>query len=385
MKFDLVVGIPSYNEADSISFVVKQVDLGIQKYFKGKKCVIINVDNDSLDNTKQAFLDTETVTPKKYISTPKGIKGKGRNFYNLFKFVVKNKAQTVVVVDADLKSITPLWIKHLANPIIKGYDMVCPRYNRSKYDATISNNITFPLVYGLLYRNIRQPTAGDFAFSQRLCQYWLEQEWTDSVKNFGIDIFMTTKAILGDFKIAQVNLGEKIHKPSAPKLGPMFLQVTETLFDVLIDNYPKWRTAKKVQTPKIFDGKKPLKFQRLVVNSKKIKKEIIKNYNREEVRKYLSEDNFLIIDTLFANKAFYIHSQLWVEIMYDFIIAFSQAKNKEAVIEAMQSLFFARVFSFIEKVKGCSQEKAEKEIQRQAELFIRNRDYLIKRLDDIIA
>ena len=71
--------------------------------------------------------------------------------------------------------------------------------------------------------------------------------------------------------------------------------------------------------------------------------------------------------------------------MYDFIIAFSQAKNKEAVIEAMQSLFFARVFSFIEKVKGCSQEKAEKEIQRQAELFIRNRDYLIKRLDDIIA
>ena len=30
---DIIVGIPSYNEADSIGFVVEQVDKGLQKYF----------------------------------------------------------------------------------------------------------------------------------------------------------------------------------------------------------------------------------------------------------------------------------------------------------------------------------------------------------------
>ena len=78
-KVDIIVGIPSFNEADTISFVVKQVDLGLQKYFKNSKSVIINVDNNSPDNTKQVFLKTKTKTPKLYISTPPGVTGKGNN------------------------------------------------------------------------------------------------------------------------------------------------------------------------------------------------------------------------------------------------------------------------------------------------------------------
>ena len=67
---DLIVGIPSLNEADNISFVVKQIDKGLTKYFRKHKAVIVNVDNDSSDGTKDEFLNTKTRHPKIYMSTP---------------------------------------------------------------------------------------------------------------------------------------------------------------------------------------------------------------------------------------------------------------------------------------------------------------------------
>ena len=79
-KTDLVVCIPSYNESDAISYPTTQASKGLIKYFHDINSVIINCDNNSPDNTKQAFLDTPTEIPKIYLSTPSGVKGKGNNF-----------------------------------------------------------------------------------------------------------------------------------------------------------------------------------------------------------------------------------------------------------------------------------------------------------------
>ena len=106
-QVDIIVGIPSYNEADAIAFPVQMADLGLRKYFHKKKSVIINVDNHSPDGTRDTFLSVKTHVPKIYVSTPKGVLGKGNNLRNLFIAAVELKAQAFVVVDADLKSITP--------------------------------------------------------------------------------------------------------------------------------------------------------------------------------------------------------------------------------------------------------------------------------------
>ena len=77
---EIIVGIPSYNEADSISYPTDVASRGLLNYFSDKKSVIINVDNNSPDGTRDAFMNTPTKVPKIYISTPKGVKGKGNNF-----------------------------------------------------------------------------------------------------------------------------------------------------------------------------------------------------------------------------------------------------------------------------------------------------------------
>ena len=84
-------------------------------------------------------------------------------------------------------------------------------------------------LYGL---RIRQPIGGDFGVSGDLVRHYLEQDdWDADVSKFGIDIWMTTKAITGGFAVCQTRLGAKVHDPKDPgaDLGPMFSQVVATL------------------------------------------------------------------------------------------------------------------------------------------------------------
>ena len=152
-KADFIVGIPSFNEADCISFPTQMASKGLCKFFPEKKSVIINLDNNSPDGTKSAFLNTPTDVPKIYISTPGEIRGKGNNLRNLFEAVVELGAQAAVVVDADLKSITPQWIQFLGEPLFAGFNYVTPIYIRHKYDGSITNHIAYPLLPSLLVNN----------------------------------------------------------------------------------------------------------------------------------------------------------------------------------------------------------------------------------------
>ena len=89
---DIIIGIPSLNEADNIAYVAEQVALGLRRYSPSKTRLILNVDNESADGTKEAFLNAETCNiQKKYISTGKDMVGKWNNMRNLFLEVEKRK------------------------------------------------------------------------------------------------------------------------------------------------------------------------------------------------------------------------------------------------------------------------------------------------------
>ena len=84
-KFDIIVGIPSYNEADSISNTVRKIDNGLSKYFPEFRALIINMDSQSSDDTGRIFLFTRTKTEKMLLSVDKQPYGKGANIFALLK------------------------------------------------------------------------------------------------------------------------------------------------------------------------------------------------------------------------------------------------------------------------------------------------------------
>ena len=378
---DIAAGIASYKEADTIHYPTKQADEGLRKYFPNLKPVIINCDNHSPDGTEEAFLNTETKVPKVYITTPPNTPGKGNNFENMFRKCCELGVKILICVDADLESITPEWIKYMGEPIQNGYDYATPLYSRHKYDGTITNNICYPLVYGLAGINVRQPIGGDFALSGRLFEYLIRQMWHRTTKEYGIDIFLSLNAIFGGFKICKVGLGAKIHKPSAPKLGPMFLQVVSTAFNLINRNIHQIKAVQGVKECPLFGLRKLDPPQDLTMDREGIFNKAVKEYTqaKEDLKNLLPEEIYTTLEDIFSNKEINrLDAQLWTKIIYQVIAAFSKALDPAKVVESLRGLYFGRVVSFMNQTWEMSSEEAEKYIIEQAKIFFDNRQYFLQ-------
>lgn len=390
---DLIVGIPSYNEAKLISYPTQMASEGLIKYFGNKNSVIINCDNNSPDGTRDAFMNTPTEVPKIYLSTPPGVKGKGNNVRNLFKKSCDLGAQAVVVVDADLKSITPRWIKNLAEPLFEDFGFVAPLYIRHKYDGTITNNIAYPMTRSIYGRRVRQPIGGDFGFSGELAEIYLKQgDWTPAVVEFGIDIWMTTTAMCHDIPICQSYMGRpKIHKPKDPgeSLGPMFLQVVGTIFDIMTKKVVFWKEVRWSKPTAIFGfglGEMEMpppvdinlerlydKFQAGFASHDALWKGILST----NVYKKLSE-----VKTLgFAD--FEFPTNLWAEILIDFAVAYKNgAHGREGIMESLIPLYYGRTCSFVIELEPMTIQQAEEVIEDQCIVFERSKPYLLRKWFD---
>ena len=380
-KADIVVGLASYNEADSIDYPTQQCSLGLRKYYPDHASAIVNCDNHSPDGTEEVFLGTETEVPKIFITTPPDTPGKGYNFENMFRKVFELGAQVLVCVDADLTSITPEWVKYFADPILEGYDFVNPVYSRHKYDGTITNNICYPLVYGLFCRNVRQPIGGDFAMSARFAEHLIRQPWHRTTEEYGIDIFMTMNSILGGFRTCETGLGAKRHKPSAPKLGPMFIQVVSTAFLTVLRSFETWKGADTIQQPALFGLRQLETPQDLDIDRAAIEKNARDGFAqcREQLEEVLSPDLYRQLAAMFEG-TIDITAEQWVQAVYDFIVAFKTAGDRIALVESLKGLYFGRALSFMNKTWDLSTEQAEEEILAQAGVFHAQRGYLIEKL-----
>lgn len=378
-QIDLIVGIPSYNEADTIPFVTRQADAGITTYFPNLNARIVNADNNSPDGTRESFLGTETETEKVYLTTAPGVKGKGNNFFNLFNYAHEVGAKSVVVVDADLKSITPEWIEKLATPTMNGTAFVSPLYLRHKYDGTITNSLVFPLVFSLMNKLIRQPIGGDFSVRGDLIAHYLSQEWTETIRQYGVDIFMTFHALLGGFPIEQVHLGAKIHKPSAPKLGPMFVQVITTLFDMITSNGSSLSQSYNGNRP-IADYSLPdIEPPDIDIDVEKVRAQSCSEFaeNRDFLATAIDPDLFKRIESAFSDGDIDINAELWADIVFEFLHTYETSENRPKLIEAFKSLYWGRAFTFITRTLDLSSSNAEELIIRQAEVFWDKRKNLV--------
>jgi glucosylglycerate synthase len=390
---DIVVGIPSLNEARLIPYPTQQASLGLRQYFHDKRSVIINFDNDSTDGTKEAFLGTETEVPKVYVSTPPGIQGKGNNVRNFFWKACELGAKACIIIDADLKSITPRWIKNLADPLFQDFGFVAPLYVRHKYDGTITNSIAYPLIRSIYGRRVRQPIGGDLGFSGELARIYLEHPiWDERVADFGIDIWMTTVAICQNIPICQSFLGRpKIHKVKGPEIGAtrIFHEIVGTLFSMMnyFDSF--WRRVRWSKPTAIFGfglGEVELP------PPAEIDKDAIYNSFHKAVEDYENVWESMLGPEIFSKlgevietdaSRFDFPSDLWAKVLFAHAIAYRRKQSDlENILNSLIPLYHASVYSYVLKTEEMSTQQAEEYIEEQCMVFEEARSYLDERWDN---
>jgi len=387
---DIIVGIPSYNNASTIGHVVRAVQAGFAKYFPEKKAVLVNSDGGSTDGTMdivhdatienlQSILLSHKVNPFIKIATPyHGIPGKGSAFRRIFEIADSLGVKACAVVDSDLRSITPEWIELLIKPVLEGkFDYVAPLYQRHKYDGTITNSIVYPLTRALYGKRVRQPIGGDFGFSGRLAKFYLSQDvWETDVARYGIDIWMTTTAIANDFKVCQSYLGAKIHDPKDPgaDLSAMLYQVAGSTFD-LMDTYASvWRGINDSQSVPTFGFHYDVGLEPVTVNLERMIDRFCLGVQelgfvwKDVLPRSLFE--FFADLTDLSQKDFAIPDEAWVDTIYSFALAtHKKTLNREHLLRSLTPLYIGRVASFVMETRDSSSNEVEEKIETLCEIF----------------
>lgn len=388
-RADIIVGIPCFNNDSTITHVMHVASRGLKKYYPDLRSLILVSDGGSTDDSREHAQRT-VISPwiEKIVSIYRGLPGKGTALRAIFEAAIELKTRVCVVCDSDLRSITPLWIKNLIDPVLqKGYDFVAPVYDRYKYDGTITNNIIYNLCRAVYGKKIRQPIGGDFGLSPKMCQYYITQDvWETDVAKYGVDIWMTISAITHEFRICQARLGRKIHdiKDPAESLGPMFRQVVGTFFSLMEKYEDLWLHNGEVKDTPLFGRSTGGEPEPIEINLETL----IENFRigLEHFgplwRGIISARNYKILKSMdnMESESFNMPLGTWVEILYDFAVAFHKwEKDRMKLINIMTPLYYARIASFVNETKDMSNREAEEVVLLQAEAFEKRRSYLIDR------
>jgi glycosyltransferase involved in cell wall biosynthesis len=383
-KADILVGIPSYNNARTIAHVVRAVQTGFAKYFPDMKCVLVNSDGGSTDGTMDIVQDTtiddlhsillqHRIRPAFKITTPyHGIPGKGSAFRTIFEIASALEVKACAVVDSDLRSITPEWVELLVKPVIEhGYDYVAPLYLRHKYDGTITNSIVYPVTRALYGKRVRQPIGGDFGFSGSLAKHYLTKDvWETDVARYGIDIWMTTTAIADNFRVCQSFLGAKIHDPKDPgaDLSAMLYQVVGATFDLMKTYANVWKTKTESEDTPVFGFRYAVGLEPVSVNLERMLerfrlgvKELMgvwELFLPPEITRMLGREAQM------EQERFRIDNDTWAEIIYRFALASHHGTlNREHLLKSLTPLYIGRTASFVMESGDSDADDVEAKIE----------------------
>ena len=403
-RADILVGIPSFNTAETVGRVVTAVEAGLRKLFPDASAVICVSDGGSADGTLDAAMSAGVGGDEERYLVPRGSpvprklgfryggpSGKGSAVRSIVEAARRLEVSACAVVDADLRSITPYWLDRFLGPVVRhGYGFVAPLYTRHKYDATITNSVAFPLTTALYGLRLRQPIGGDFGFSGELAEVFAAEDvWDTDVARFGIDVWMTTVAVVRGVKACQAFLGAKIHDPKDPgqDLGPMFRQVVGSLYDLAGRFSERWWEVDGATVPATLGFPAEFSAAPVEVSLPRLHRKFVEGYveHRDSWGGVLSTPSMegierAVSEASDSDGALVLDGAAWTRILYDFLVAHrTGAMPARELLDSLIPLYFARTATFIEETRNASPEEAERRIQEGVDLAVELKPYLRKR------
>lgn len=388
---DIVIGIPSYNCAHTINYVIYQTARGLAEFFPDRNAVIMVSDGGSSDGTLDVVKAIEApwkteIVPTQYVGTS----GKGIALRAVFEAMIHLEAQAVMVVDSDLRSIVPQWVDLLLSSALKGTGLVTPLYTRHKYDGTITNFLCYPFTRALYGRRIRQPIGGDFGLSRKLVEKLLSSSlWsTPYVPRFGIDIFETHTALGEGFKVKQAFLGSKVHETKDPSkhLVSMFHEVAGAMFSCTEIYEDAWHSIQGSKPVEVIEGEvQMIAPEEVQVDFKKLFQGYTTGFRmfRHTYKKVLGPKLLSNLEVLRVKSESYFRlpTEYWAKCVYSFAAAFrkeTNVKERNNLLEAFRVLWMGKVASFILETVEFDAREAEEKIDEEADVFEELKPYMLE-------
>ena len=399
-EIDLLVGLPTHNNAKTVGPVVSAIQEGILRWFPRERAAIINADAGSRDGTPQLVVDAsiddvqrrgwnrQALRTLHSISTQcgNGVPG-GAALQTILAAAELLRAKACVMISAESVNVTPDWIPALLRPIYReDFDLVLPTYARHKFDGLLITNLLYPMTRALYGLRIREPYATEFAFSGRLASQFLAQNsWSDEAGAAGTEVRFTLAAIAGGFRIAQSFLGVKSHvERHASDLVPALRRTIAALFASMEATFPLWSGTTGSQPVPTIGAEQEVSLELLRVNRKRLREMFCSGVGdlHSVFQSILSPTTLAELQgiTCRGEDELRYSDELWVRTLYEFAAAYHHAViSRDHIIQALAPLVRGRAFTFLVENRSAGEPAVESHIESLCLEFERLKPYLLQK------
>jgi glycosyltransferase involved in cell wall biosynthesis len=259
-QVDVLVGLPTLNNAATIETVVRAVHVAFTRDLPRLRTVMISSDGGSTDGTpdliaEARFTEADRVqtshplrTLHRVLAPYHGLPGKHTALRTIFAAAELTQAKTIAVIDPAGPSTTPERVTELIAPVARGdVEFLAPRHRRHPRDGVLITQLVRPLVRALYAVALDEPLGSEFSCSGRFSSHCLEQDiWDHESARFAIDLWLRTEAAAERFPIGQ------IWRPMSPPAGSratlreVVHQVVLAVIESLRAHESFWRNANAI-------------------------------------------------------------------------------------------------------------------------------------------
>jgi glucosylglycerate synthase len=399
-EVDLLVAIPSFNNANTIGQTVQVIEESYQQNFIRDRVVILNVDGGSTDHTmdvvasvdgrkaigRRGLTSLRTVhrVTAQYAKSP----SPGMALRTVLATADLLHARSCAIISPTTVSVDTSWIANLLRPAYRqDFDFVAPLYARNKYQGLLARLLLYPMSRAIFGKRVRELYCEEWSFSGRLAMQCLGQDvWNDDAVRARPEAWMGINAICSDLKCCQSFLGPKVLSPVATTqdIVEAVRQTVGNLFWCLENYESQWLNRSGSEPVPTFGPEHEFTEDGRVSNQEKIF-ELFRTGVTEldsVLASILAPDTYAQIKEIstHAPDKFRFDSELWVKTAYEFAASYHRpgVLTRGHVVQALVPLYRGRMYSFLVEHAESSADEVEADSEALCVEFERQKPYLVQ-------
>jgi hypothetical protein len=397
-EVDILVGLPTHNNAKTIGPIVKTIQAGILRWFPRDRAVIINADGGSKDGTPE-LATSISIDDARGASNPHALRtlhsitttyanspADSLALRNILAATELLQARAGVVMSAESSTIDGEWVSKLLRPIRNDdFDLVLPTYRRHKFEGLLITNLLYPMTRALYGVRIREPYMHDFGFSGRFAgDFLLQNAWDDGASAHGAELRLTLAAITQRRKVCQAFLGEREHVDHrGAELVPALRQTVGSLFSALEADFPVWSAITGSQPVPTVGPDQEVLMDPLRINRKRLRDMFFTGVAELEsvFQSILTPSTLSELQRIarLEEAAFEYPAELWVKTIYEFAASYRKSTiSRDHIIQSLAPLFRGRVSAFLAENRSASAIEVETNIENLCLEFERQKPSLLR-------
>jgi hypothetical protein len=363
-QVDVLVGLPTLNNAATVVDVVRAVHWSFTRDFPRLRTVMINSDGGSTDGTPEliraaSFTDADVVqtshslrTLHRVVAPYHGLPGKHTALRALFAAVELTRASVLAVVDPGGPATTPDRVTELITPVTRAdVEFLAPCHRRHPRDGVLVTQLVRPLVRAVYGVGLDEPLGAEFACSGRFASHCLDQAiWEHEAARFAIDLWLRTEAVADKFVVGQIWRPASTASGARATLRDAVQQVVLAMIESLQAHDSFWTAANGV-TPLRTWGTDPKE----TPDASAWDYEALAEQARHDIGEIspllgevLDDDMLARIIHGVAAPVLALNDELWVQIVYAFASAVRRGRTSREHLAAMfVPLYFWRAAAFM--------------------------------------